>query len=304
MVCGLVAGTLAACAHPRPPSVTLPPRLLDCSAPATCVRLLSWNVHGIPGKHVASRFERIAEVIRDQAPDVVVLQEVWLACHQRRMADALAREYEPVFQPRGGPIWGPKGGLMTFVRRGGPWHPGGTAPSFQPYDAHATGITRLFEGDGVSRKGALRVALDGDHGSLCIVATHLQSQYPEFGANHLYVPERSAQIRQLADIAAGCGKRATLVVGDFNTSQTETELYDRMKQLGADLTEPGRAECDHGCGSHFTDDHTKWEWIDYIFSPTPGVHADVARIVNEREDVPYSDHDGLLARVVFPHAAL
>lgn len=275
---------------------------LQCWTPCAdpnCLTLLSWNVHGLPwpiAPDTGDRLDAIATVVRATTPDVVVLQEIWLRKYQRRIDRALREEYVSVFEDRGGLLPGPRGGLLVLVRRRGAWQAG--PPDFVQYVNKAHG--HLLEGDSIAGKGVLRVDLATADSSVCLLATHLQSQYPEKGAEHMYQPERIGQLKELRAVEESCRCDKILVVGDFNTCPEETAVYDTyMTALGDDVTANLRAECEHGCGSHYSADGTKYEWIDYIFSPTAGVDVSLIRIPNRSVDVPYSDHDGLLGRIVF-----
>src|SRR5207247_331164 len=65
--------------------------------------------------------------------------------------------------------------------------------------------------------------------------------------------------------------------------------------LGTDLTAQERQSC--GCGTNF--DAGQRQWIDYVFARGWNVTATTQRITNNAADSPYSDHDGLLVRVVY-----
>src|SRR5687767_12627839 len=54
------------------------PVLLPCAHEA-CLRVLTWNVHAIPllSPRPPARLRNIARKIREQQPDLVLLQEVW-----------------------------------------------------------------------------------------------------------------------------------------------------------------------------------------------------------------------------------
>jgi len=269
-----------------------------------CLTLLSWNVHGLPwpiSRDPGGRLDAIATAIRSTAPDVVALQEVWLASYEARLERALGAEYQAFFRPRSGIIAGPEGGLVVFLRRAGRWQALTAGLRFVPYQHKANG--RLLEGDSISGKGVLRLDVEAAGQAVCLLATHLQAQYPESGPDHLYVAERSGQLEELRAVEQTCGSKPTLLLGDFNTAPEEHGVYDtHMTALGTDLTTRARTECERPCGSHFSADGTRDEWIDYIISPTAGVDAAVQRIVNVAVDRPYSDHDGLLARIVFASA--
>src|SRR5262245_39887447 len=70
----LASGCATTGGDPQPPQSTL----LPCDR-ETCVRVVTWNVHGLPFySNTSDRMGRVAAKLLEQQPDVVFLQEVWL----------------------------------------------------------------------------------------------------------------------------------------------------------------------------------------------------------------------------------
>lgn len=89
-----------------------------------------------------------------------------------------------------------------------------------------------------------------------------------------------------------------LVCGDFNTDAGEP-LHD-MFSNGAwqDLTEAYRRRC--ACKTNFSDRDTLDMWIDYVVArrdPCLEFSADIELQTNTHKDDPFSDHQGIFAKV-------
>ena len=92
------------------------------------------------------------------------------------------------------------GGLLTFVRVAAGWIVRGQ-PEFRRYDSSAP-AWKIWEGDGLSGKGALIVSLERNGERVFAVNTHLQAEYPSSN----YSSVREAQLSQLAEFLAGLDK--------------------------------------------------------------------------------------------------
>lgn len=254
---------------------------------------MSWNVHGLPFQHDApARLDRIVEKVREQQPDIVPLQEVWLGSYVTQLGSRLKPDYVPVYQGR----WVgrfPCGGLVVFVRCGSGWTP--SKSTFTPFTAHGS-RRRIREFDGLGGKGILAVQLCRDRQRLMIVDTHLQAQYPE--SNHFYRRVRTKQLDQLARfLREQLATEPVLIVGDFNTTPDERIYTELMSPLGIDLTADTRQRS--GGGTRIDSRTGDRIWIDYAIARNFSVSAEVAGIRNDAADVPYSDHDGLLVRLLY-----
>lgn len=270
------------------------------------LRALSWNLHAVPGApSVDERLSASAREIDTHAPDVILLQEVWRRDHVERLEAALAPEYRVVRLPDEGWLLRPSG-LLCLVRRDGPWRI--EESDFTPFDASAP-LWKLWEGDGLGRKGVHRVSLQQGPVRLHLLNTHLQAEYDD---HYSYQEIRSRQLAQLAAIAEGlqAAEPASLVLaaGDLNTdrfaraaqsaaaARRETALYRGLLEEWRDLSE---AACTtEPCATHFREANERGGWIDYVLwrrSPHWQITLLGARqLRNERRDVPYSDHEGLL----------
>jgi len=278
-------------AHRHPPQSVL----LPCDQEA-CLRVVSWNVHGLPfHSKTSERMRRISAKITEQQPDVVLLQEVWLGRFRNLLARTLEPDYQIVYDPRWVTGW-PRGGLVMFVRHGSGWRV--LTSAFQRYEASAPWY-RLTEFDGVGGKGILTTTLTSGSLSLAVVDTHLQSQYK--GKPYLCV--RSGQIMELSQLLEReYPSTPVLIGGDFNTDAKEKLYSSQLSKVGNDLTEEERKDCQ--CGTNFGDSGTWPEWIDYLLVRNWKVRATVRRIENDFSDSPYSDHDGLLMRLLYDGTSL
>jgi len=272
---------------------TAEPGLVLCERP-DCLRVLTWNLHAIPfiAPRPTARLHNVAAKIREQQPDVVLLQEVWAHPYARLLATDLAGEYRVTAATGCGRPF-PCGGLAVLVRVGSGWV--ASAPTFVPYDATAPWY-RLFEWDGLAKKGMLLVQLTRGDATLAVLDTHLQTEYTRYGRD--YTPIRRAQLEQLArTLTTTFGDRPAIVGGDFNTSPGERSgLYEsHMASLGDDRTTELRIACGE-CGTRPNLPRPA-RWLDHVFTRGLAATASAARIVNEAIDQPFSDHDGVLVRL-------
>lgn len=261
------------------------------------IRLLSWNVHGLPApitRHRALRLRRIAAQVDVHQPDVVALQEAW-AGSLAIVAQALPA-WTPFFhRTRAG---GAAGGLLLLLPKRGNWTADASTLRFRRY-SHYAPRHRVWEADGLAGKGALFLGLAhrSGHGHLWLVNTHLQSRYR---ANP-YEQVRHAQLHELTRWVHEHGTTTPMLLcGDFNTPAEGDPLHEHIAALGDDLT---RAERDRrGGGATNFPLQAEAGWIDYVIARAAaggGAGGDVRLIENTAADDPYSDHSGLLADVEF-----
>jgi len=291
LVLGLALALAASCAPHRVPPPT-EPLALPCDG-AGCLRVLSWNLHAIPlvSPRPTARLRNVADAIRAEAPDVVLLQEVWAHAYaallERRLADAyrLTRAYGC-----GRPY--PCGGLVVLVRRASGWV--AAPPTFERFKKHAS-WRRLREWDGIAKKGMLLVRLTRDGRTIGVVDTHLQTRYLEY--RHNYTTVRRRQLEQLrATVDAAFGDRPVVIAGDLNTAPNDPSgLYaSRVAPLGDDTAAAFRAACP-ACSTRPPPKMPRW--IDYVLTRGLTATPTVTLIRNEAIDTPYSDHEGLLVRL-------
>ena len=93
--------------------------LLEPCERADCLRVLTWNLHAIPfiAPRTTTRLHNVAAKIREQQPDLVLLQEVWAFAYARLLAQDLAGEYRLTSTTGCGRPF-PCGGLVVLVRVG------------------------------------------------------------------------------------------------------------------------------------------------------------------------------------------
>ncbi len=260
-----------------------------------CLKVLSWNLHGLAwplSKDPGGRMDRVSAKVRELAPDLVLLQEVWLGSHVERLTVALRPDWVPIcIKHKGG---GPKGGLLAFIGASAGWR-ATCAPEFHAFTASAP-IWKIWEGDGLGGKGVLTVELERGEQRIRAVNTHLQSQY----SGNVYFEIREAQLIDLVKVVSNFDSSVpAIVAGDFNTDAHES-LYSHIAALGTDLTAEARRLSN--CGTTANPRAGRPEWIDYIVAANlaaRSVSADLELMVNQRADVPYSDHSGLFCSIRF-----
>jgi endonuclease/exonuclease/phosphatase family metal-dependent hydrolase len=255
------------------------------------LRLVSWNVHGVPGApRTEERLAAIADLLRARAPDLVLLQEVWRPRDAEALARALAPAgYAPVEVP-GGRRWPLRSaGLLGFLRSRAGWR--ASEPRFHEFRAEAADW-KLWEGDGFGDKGVLDFRLARDGLAVAVVNTHLQAAYAPGG----YAEVRRRQLAELREVvrraerAAGGAALPVLVAGDLNTAPDEPAFAELLglRDLGAEL----REAC--GCGTSVRAGPSPW--IDHLLASVPAgfeIEAELELIRSVAPDLPYSDHHGL-----------
>ena len=261
------------------------------TASAAPLRLLSWNVRGIPLTHFGQRFPRIADVIAQQRPDFVAFEELLTAGQAAQVHRALAPLGYKSFSPEGRVR---PGGLMLLWDTTKGWSVSDAA--FVRY-ARSGPWWRLNEGDGFGRKGFLiGTARNADGRAFRIVVTHLQAQYPDH--HHTYDAVRLAQVQQFT--AAVAGSDAAIVAGDFNTTPGDDVHRWLVTNGWRDATEDFRVRCGVAatlpCGTNIDDGKLTADWYDYVFVRGAIGEASVELIRNARPDQ-YSDHEGVLCTI-------
>lgn len=259
------------------------------------IRLLSWNVHGLPApitRHRALRLRRIAAQVDVQKPDVVALQEAW-AGSLAILAAALPAWTPLYHRTRAG---GAAGGLLVLVPNRGDWAADAATLRFRRY-SHYAPRHRVWEADGLAGKGALFVCLEhrGGHRKLWLANTHLQSRYRA----NAYEQVRHSQLHELTRWVHEHGVAVPMLLcGDFNTPADGDPLYEHIAALGDDLTRRER-ERRAGAATNFPL-QADAGWIDFVIArPAAGgeANAEVRLIENETADDPYSDHSAIVADV-------
>jgi len=257
----------------------------------TTLSLISWNLHGVPFVSARrARFRRVATRVLDTRPDVVLFQEVWVHRDAGQLARDLSGSYEPVPAPRGVfPLRA--SGLLSFVRRNSGW---AISDARLHRFAERAPWWRFWEGDGLGRKGVQQIHLERDRARVSLLNTHLQAAYRW----NSYERIRRPQLAQLAALMQRLDHRWPVIAsGDLNT-QPDEHLYHEVLEHWHDLTDATRQP---GVATHLNGSAGEGGWIDYILARRHGswhVHAEDLTLIESTEpDVPYSDHQGLHARL-------
>ena len=271
------------------------------AATSAPVHVLTWNVHGIPFTGAGKRLPRIACVVEERRPDFVAFEEVWTRGEESTLRRALEPLGYATYRYTHGLLR--YGGLLLFWDTSKGWSVGDAA--FTRY-LRAAPWWHLNEFDGLGHKGFLAGnARNVDGRAFRIVVTHLQSQYPEHGPMHTYDAIRLAQVQQLA-ATVGSGRGRLIVAGDFNTMPNDPSgAYRWLRAQGwSDATEDFRWRCEAAavmpCGTNF-DNKTRRltdDWIDYIFIRGLIGPQETELLRNVRADDPWSDHEGVLSRLI------
>ncbi len=254
------------------------------------ISVLSWNLHGLPWpitRNRAARFDAVGHRLREENFDLILLQEVWSTSYADQLDHHLSDRYERVSESG---ARGPKGGLAAYIKRS---RARSSAARFYKFSANAP-RWKLWEGDGIAGKGFLVFDLEIDAAMrLRVVNTHLQSRYP----GRDYYAVRESQITQLTHrISELDDATPTLVAGDFNTVP-DGKLYDAITSIGRELT----ADLRHGGirGTQLERDGPR-DWIDYILMRAgANCSCECHMIVNLAADNPYSDHEAVVADIIF-----
>lgn len=271
------------------------------------VRLLSWNLHGVPAAGpMRSRIARVTAVLRRLQPDLVLLQELWFDGDRSALAAALSDLYigvedDPAVRSWLWPLLRLRnGGLAAFLRRGSIWRVAEHASRFVRFAAGAP-FWRLTEGDGIAGKGYQTIVIANGVRRVTVINTHLQASYP--GRDHPYDEVQRAQVHELLD-AAEHAAGDVIIAGDLNLDA------DRLGQLAprgwstrwTDLTEGFERGC--RCGTHVSRSGRSGAWIDRVLVRTAGtgrIEPLLLRLIrNSASDCPYSDHHGVEVLVELP----
>jgi endonuclease/exonuclease/phosphatase family metal-dependent hydrolase len=242
------------------------------TAPAVPSRLhiYTQNAFGLPFTRRARRFQALAGLIRDLAPDVAFLQEALFAGDERHFR---IEGYHAAFIPGG---MFNRGGLLTLCRV--PL----TRVRFHPFRAQGA-WHNLQLSDRLLGKGWLE-AEAADWG-ITLVNTHLVSTYQE---SHRFVHdlEQRAQLEQVLRMMAHLGP--SVLAGDFNFTEN-TPYHSIAEALVEDV-----ARGLHPLGQ----DHLQPK-LDHIFVRGLGRLEARARWINpgtlagSRGAVALSDHGGI-----------
>jgi endonuclease/exonuclease/phosphatase family metal-dependent hydrolase len=169
------------------------------------LRLLSWNIQMLPfpapphGK--AKRARVIAELLRQEAYDVVVFQEAFKRRSRGILRCQLKSEfpYQTEVLNRKTVSLKVSGGVMIFSRH--------------PVDSvHEIRYTKRMGYDNLARKGAMLAEISFHGKKIQVLGTHLQA----FGTDDILLSQYNQMRRELLDAHARDGVPQFLL-GDFNT---------------------------------------------------------------------------------------
>lgn len=245
-------------------------------APEGKLRLVTWNVWGLPGvtPHRRDRIRGVAKVVAGTGADIACFQEVFLETDRRTLCETLAeaglRHYRYFASPAAG------SGLLTVSR-----HPILDA-QFHRFAEQGNPLA-LNHGDWWAGKGIGTVTVDVTRfGKVQVMNTHLHARY----GSDRYRTLREHQLQETADLAAsrssaGC---PTFLLGDLNFRRHEPYWRNLLgKHLFVELSE-------------------EWAHIDYILavsnprltfsrSSGPSLKGTLP------DGTPLSDHPGIVTDV-------
>lgn len=262
------------------------------------LRLGTFNVWGLPetfgfGDDVSSRMRLIVDRLQASDLDVLLIQEAWTdEVRSTLRAGALRAGFDVAEGPSG------SGGLMTLSRR--PI----VASGFERFRFRGD-PERLARGEFIGGKGFQSSRIQGDHGVLHVVNTHLHARYRR-ERPRLNSAVRLAQLLQiLRHLAETDG--TVVLGGDFNCAAGDIE-YDLFQglshafELGGGSRHPTLSRTNYYKRHRTAEDKR----IDFLFvRPGPEVtwrasearlfFADPARI--RQIDRSLSDHFGFRAEL-------
>jgi endonuclease/exonuclease/phosphatase family metal-dependent hydrolase len=199
------------------------------------LRVVSWNVWGIPWGLSKQRAERIAAIgpaLAQLKPDVVALQEVWVTEDGEALSSVLAAAglTHSVHESEG--LLG--SGLLIASRYPLERH------TFVPYEQVGK-LHKPYHGDAWARKGFLEVQVRTPMGVVRLFDTHLHAGY----GSKEYLHVQTAQALQLSSAVGDLGARPPpqrddparpplLLLGDLNA--TLTSLPFQLLRARCDLT--------------------------------------------------------------------
>ena len=187
------------------------------------LRLGTFNVWGLPetfgfGDDVSSRMREIAARLSTSDLDVLMIQEAWTDEVRTTLREGAGRAGFSVVD---GP--GSSGGLMTLSRR--PIAQG----RFERFRFRGD-PERVAQGEFLGGKGFQSLVIEGDHGPVSLVNTHLHARYRR-ERPHLNSAVRIAQLLQILGHLAET--EGTVVIGgDFNCSVGDLE-YEAFSGLSS-----------------------------------------------------------------------
>ncbi len=261
------------------------------------LRVLSLNTFGAPflAKNISKRFEHLADALRDEDPDVICLQEVFLYPHLHLLR-VLLPEYPYTAFKRF--IYGPKGGLVIFSK-----YP--LEKSTYKGFSNRGSIKSTSVAMHLIRNGMLSVQLKDL--PVTIINTHLTPNTDiDWDENNRFSKYLASQLSQVASLVQREKLKGndTILTGDFNVPPDST-LYEefiessQMLDLFSDMDRPTYHDS-------YLPETKLPRRIDYIFIPSSSKrirHVSSAYILEKpvmiQGDYMYlSDHKGVMTELV------
>jgi endonuclease/exonuclease/phosphatase family metal-dependent hydrolase len=182
------------------------------SVRAVLVRVLTWNVWGVPriSPHLAARMRALPDAIVSQSPDLIVLQELWQREHAVSVGRALEQRGYAYWQHLAG---SPRGETGLFVASKWPLTP----LAFQRFRAGRLPHS-FWHLDWMVSKGVGSFWLETPLGRVLIENTHLQAQY----VTDSYEGERLSQASELVLLHRERPGAPLILAGDFNSGARES----------------------------------------------------------------------------------
>lgn len=191
----------------------------------TTLRAACLNVWGVPlvAQDLEDRLDRMVPALRSLEPDLICLQEVFLASTRARVVEGLGSAYTCTE--------GTAGGLLIASRF--PVE----ETSFTAFPIHP----RLPFAERLARKGFLEAVVVTPAGRLRVVTTHLAAEWSADG------PRREQQDLLLEALEARTDV-PLLLAGDLNvavvTARGPTEAWEAFRGRGFEHAEPPRQGAD------------------------------------------------------------
>jgi len=177
------------------------------AAPPVRLRVLSWNVWGLPAvsPNLEERIRALPAAMAALAPDVILLQEVWEAEDGVSLARDLGRRGYPytehLVRTPGG-----KTGLFIASRQKL------SLAEFRPFTIGRMPHS-LWHLDWMASKGIARWVVETELGEVALAGTHLQAQYE----TDTYDAERLSQAVEVGLMNRREPDRPLILAGDFNS---------------------------------------------------------------------------------------
>lgn len=264
------------------------------------LRIATLNTWALPAPlsvRPQARMRELAARLRALDVDAVALQELWTRQSRRAVREACA----PAGFVHTWSTHAELGGSGLFVLSRLPIG----ASRFQDFAVRGY-AERVDHGDYYGGKGFARVEIVHPQGSLSLVSTHLHARYAQ-DMEHAYVPQRVAQIVQLASELWALDS-PTLVVGDFNFTEQDPEhrVLTGLTGLRDVAVELDRRQPTALRSNPYRGGSRKDRRIDYVFARDGRGAWVMPRAIERSFDEVFlldgapasvSDHAGLIAEV-------